>query len=61
MIDDAITELQRELIDLYERRKSILHPTATGTRRTSPHIDLEKLDLSLSTHMPLRVNKRSQH
>ncbi len=50
LIDEAITDLQSQLSDLYVRRKHILHPTIKTQRGSvSPKIDFDTINLDLST------------
>ena len=51
LIDEAITELQMELADLYERRKSILHPAAKRGAGKH-HIDFSSIDMNLDRPIP---------
>lgn len=58
LIDKAITNLQSELMTLYERRKSIINPTTPTTRPSrSNKIDFDSIDLSISDHRPLSLGK----
>lgn len=59
LIDEAIIELQSQLSDLYERRRSILRPASKNTpRRTNAQsIDFDSIDLNLDDSRPLKLAK----
>ena len=57
LIDDEITQLQSQLSQLYERRRSILHPVDICSKRqhTTSRIDLSSIDISIDSHPSLSL------
>lgn len=63
LIDNEITQLQSQLSELYERRRSILLPIHNGksTRGgVNSHVNFTLLDLSIDPHASLTLS-RSLH